>query len=278
MKFAFCTNILRRRPLTEAVEVIAKAGFKGVELVADRPHAFPEETKAPKIMALKESVEKHRLEICALNSCRASALGDDSRPSWVSEDWEEREKRIRYTLDCFRLAGALGVPSVITHGGGRIPESMTRNDGWRLFVANMHRVLPLAQKLGVKLLVQPAPGEVVESAAHVLDLFKELEEYSALGVSFDAVHFRCTGQDLCDAWKLLYPFVGLVHLEDSPQEESHQHTQLGEGNMDIPRFLRSVEESGYEGFVSIEMEAKEQTAEETVNYSARYLKQQGFLG
>ncbi len=149
MKFAYSTSIFKMRSLKDAVDSVAKAGFEAVELMADRPHVFPQDFKASEISTLHECLERRKLKVISLGAGRVSALGDGHHPSWIEEDWKERELRIRYTLDCLRLAAALGVPSISILPGGKIPQSMNQREAWRLFVANLHRVLPLARKLAV---------------------------------------------------------------------------------------------------------------------------------
>ena len=42
MKLAFSTNAYTRFPLIEALRGIKAAGFAGVEILADAPHAYPD--------------------------------------------------------------------------------------------------------------------------------------------------------------------------------------------------------------------------------------------
>ena len=42
MQLAFSTNAYTRFPLIESLRRIGAAGFAGVEILADQPHAYPE--------------------------------------------------------------------------------------------------------------------------------------------------------------------------------------------------------------------------------------------
>jgi sugar phosphate isomerase/epimerase len=277
MKFAYSTSIFKMRPLKDAVDCVAKAGFEAVELMADRPHVFPQDFKASEISTLHECLERRKLKVIGLGAGRVSALGDGHHPSWIEEDWKERELRIRYTLDCLRLAAALGVPSISIFPGGKIPQSMNQGEAWRLFVADLHRVLPLARKLAVRVLVEPTPEMLVENSEQMLALLKEFDGDEALGVNFGTADLAFAGEDPCEAWDRLKPYAGQIHLGDLVEGSDHRHTQLGEGVLDIPRFLRSVLASGYEGYVTVEMESADRDAEELVLGSAVYLRKEGFL-
>lgn len=277
MRFAYSTNVFRSRPLSEAIDAIAKAGFCAVEIVADRPHAFPDDLSAPEIAQLSQCLTERKMKVCNLNSSLVTALPDVYNPSWLEEDWQQREMRIRYTLDCLRLAAAMGIPHVSTNAGGEIPETMNQAEAFRLLVANMHRVLPLARKLGVKLLIEPEPGFLLETSEQALELLKELEFNEYLGINFDVGHFYCVGEDPCHSWEKLKCYIAHVHLDDIPASRSHRHTQLGEGAVDLAALLHAVKNSDYQGYVTVRVDAYEQKAEEIVVASANYLREHGFL-
>ena len=277
MHFAYSTNVFRSRPLSEAIDGIAKAGFSAVEIIADRPHAFPDDLSAATTAELGRCLTEKKIKVCNLNSSLVTAMTEVYNPSWLEEDWQHREMRIRYTLDCMRLAAAIGIPCVSTNAGGEIPETMNQRDAFRLLVANMHRVLPLAKKLGVKLLIEPEPGLLLETSEQTLEFMKELEFNEHLGINFDAGHFFCVGEDPCQSWEKLKCYVAHVHLDDIPASRSHRHTQLGEGAVDIPALLDCIKTSGYQGYVTVRVDAYDQKPEEIVVASATYLREKGFL-
>ena len=246
-------------------------------MMADRPHAFPEDVAAAHVSGLVQSLEANNVKAIGLNTCRVSVYGDGYAPSWLDDDWMEREKRIRYTLDCLRLAAALGVPHISIEGASPVPAIMHIYEAWRLFLANMHRVVPLARRLGVKILLQPEPGVRIRTSSEVLAFIEEMGSPEHLRVDFDAAHFFHIGEDPCEAWEKLKSLSSHVHLADIRKDQKFRCRQLGEGEMDIPAFLQCVRDSGYEGFVTVKVDAYEQMADEVVNASAHYLREKGFM-
>jgi fructoselysine 3-epimerase len=226
---------------------------------------------------LTECLVQRKLKVCNLNAGVVTALGTKDHPSWLEEDWVQRETRIRYTLDCLRLAAAMGIPSVSTLAAGRIPSTMNRTDAWRLFVANIHRVLPLARKLGVKLLIEPGPELLLEKSAELVAFLKELELDPMLRVDFSLGHLYCADEDPIEAWEVLKPYVSVIHIEDVPADRKHKHVQLGEGSLDISGFLRRVEQSEFQGYVVVKLDAFDQNPEEIVLHSAEYLQRNAFM-
>jgi sugar phosphate isomerase/epimerase len=248
-----------------------------VELLADRPHAFPEDLTAAQSARLIECLTQRKLKACNLSACNVSALGAKDHPSWLEEDWIQRETRIRYTLDCLRLGAAMGIPSVSTLAAGRIPSTMNRMDGWRLFMANMQRVMPLARKLGVKVFIQPEPELLLERSGEMLEFLKEFGMDPFMQVDFNLGHFYCAGEDPLEAWEVLKSHVGIIHIEDVPADRKHKHVQLGEGSLDLQGFLHRVKEADYKGYVVVKLDTYDQNPEEIVMASAEYLQRAGFL-
>lgn len=277
MLWAYSTLPFRRKSLKEAVDAVAKGGFRCVELLADRPHLFPEDFRANAISELTQCLAQRNMRIVNLNGWQASALGDVTHPNWLAEDWRERELRIRYTLDCLRLAAALGIPTVSTNGGGPIPESMNEREAWRLFVANMHRVTPIAKKLGVKLCFRPEPDQLIRTNVQTLEFLKEVEEPGVLTVDFDPTYAVLQGEDPCKAFQSLRPHIAFVRLTDLAAGEVHRHTQLGEGVFDIPSFIQCLKEHGYGGYVVISVPSSERSPDEVVAASKEYLARHGYL-
>ena len=276
MKFAYSSAMFRLRPLPEAIATIAQNGFSAVELLADRPHAFPEDIKGAEVNVLNGSLRDNKITVSNLNSSVALTIGDAQHPSWIEEDWMEREKRIRYTLDCLRLGAVLGIGTVSTNGGGVIPASMHQGEAWRLLAANMHRTLPLAERLGVKLLLQPEPDMLLQTSHQLLKFVEELTPSHTVGINFNVVHLYCAGEDPVEAWDRVKAHVGHVELSDAPAAGNHRHLPLGEGEIDIPRFLAHLDTSGYDGYVTIAMEVQEHDPAGMVAASAAYLRNHGF--
>ncbi len=61
MKLSFSTNAFVRFSVPEAIEIIAKTGYSGVEILADIPHLYPFSTTAPSLSEIASSLEKNRI-------------------------------------------------------------------------------------------------------------------------------------------------------------------------------------------------------------------------
>src|SRR5260370_20112895 len=71
MQLAFSTNAYTRFSLIDALRGIKRAGFAGVEILADPPHAYPDQIDAALTSSAKREFESLDLEVCNIN-CNCS--------------------------------------------------------------------------------------------------------------------------------------------------------------------------------------------------------------
>src|SRR5450432_3350578 len=71
MKLAFSTNAYTRFPLIDALRGIKSAGFSGVEILADAPHAFPPQITSEMTSDVARTLDKLSLQVSNIN-CNCS--------------------------------------------------------------------------------------------------------------------------------------------------------------------------------------------------------------
>ena len=104
MKFAFSTNAFGKFSAEDAISLIAKAGYAGVELMLDTPHLFPRDATPAKIASICNAASDAGIEFSNANAFPMCAIGDTWNPSWVDDDPEVRKLRVRHTADALRLS------------------------------------------------------------------------------------------------------------------------------------------------------------------------------
>src|SRR5262245_53735864 len=105
IKLAFSTNAFKRYSLEDSILEIAKAGYSGVEILCDVPHAYLPHFKENHIRSLKQTLASCNLQISNLNAFTLFAVGDTYHSSWIEES---REIRIQHIIDCINLAKNIG--------------------------------------------------------------------------------------------------------------------------------------------------------------------------
>jgi sugar phosphate isomerase/epimerase len=269
MKFAFSANAFRRYSIRETIDLVADLGYRGIEIMADVPHAFPAHLSARDVADLRRAIEGRGLEVSNLNAFMHHADGDTYHPTWIEPQLELRRKRIDYTLACIDLAAELGAGTLSTEPGGPL-EGMSEARGLELFLEGLRAVEKRARARKVRVLIEPEPGLLIENSRQFLALSRHLDP-RVFGLNFDIGHFFCVGEDPCALVPDLMPFISHFHLEDIAANRVHHHLMLGEGAIDIASVLRTIRGTGFAGFVTVELYTYEDQPDSAARRAIEYL-------
>jgi len=270
MVFGYSTNAFKKFSLTEAIEKIAAIGFKGAEILGDRPHLYPPDFDQSQIARLKDVAAENKIKLTNLNSFTLFAVGDTYLPSWIEPDKARREIRIRHTLDSLKMATQIGCPNISIPPGGPL-NGLDRQQAMRLFYQGLEQVIPTAEELGVMILVEPEPDLMIETAGQFRDFVRDIQS-KYVGLNFDIGHFFCVGEDPRRAFEELFQWVGHVHLEDIASSREHNHLIAGRGAIDFKGVFTAMVQLGYPGDISLELYTYQDTPEEAGRESLSYLR------
>ena len=270
MVFGYSTNAFVKFGLVDAVARIARLGFKGVEIMADRPHLYPPDVEEDEFRRLQQALTAGGLKVTNLNSFTLFAVGDTYLPSWIEPEPRRRGIRIRHTQECLRLARRLGCTNISVPPGGPLAD-VTRAEAERLFYEGIEQVAPLAEELNVRLLVEPEPGLMIETTRQFQAFMRGVRS-PAVGVNFDIGHFFCAGEDPQEAFETLFQWVGHVHLEDIASTRVHRHLIAGQGAIRFADVLKCMRQLGYAGDISLELYPYVDRPEDAGRESLAFLK------
>lgn len=270
MKFAFSSNGFLRHRLVDAIGIVASAGYRGIEIMADVPHAYPLHLTDAHIHDIRTALSDHGLEVSNLNAFMHHADGDTYHPSWIEHDPALRAKRVDYTLRCVDLAVQLGAANISTEPGGPL-HGMNRDQGLQLFKEGLNQVETTAREAGVRILIEPEPGLLIENSRQFLELFQGLD-HDVFGLNFDVGHFYCVNEDLPQLIRDMKGIARHYHLEDIPPSRAHHHLMLGEGAIDLHEALNTIHETGYSGFVTVELYTYAHAAPDAARDAFRFLR------
>jgi sugar phosphate isomerase/epimerase len=251
MILGYSTNAFVKFTLFESVERIAGLGFRGIEIMCDQPHLYPPDFSGKDLTRLKEMLERFHLKVTNLNSFTLFAVGDTYLPSWIEPEAERRNIRIAHTLNCIKIADALGCRNISVPPGGPL-GTITRREALRLFYEGLEQVIPLAERLNVKILVEPEPELLLENTKEFKSFIKNVPS-PAVGINFDIGHFFCAGEDPARSFEELFQWVGHVHIEDIAPSRIHNHLIVGKGAIPFPDILNAMGRLQYQGDISLEL-------------------------
>jgi len=271
MKFAFSSNAFLQYNLSETISLLAGIGYQGVEIMADVPHAYPLYFTDEDIRQTRKLLDEKHVRVSNLNAFMHNADGDTYHPSWIEKDPAERARRIEYTIRCIDLAEKLGAPHISTEPGGPM-DGISREEGMSHFLTGLRAVEERARRKGIRILIEPEPGLLIENSSEFLEIYNRLDP-AVFGLNFDIGHFFCVGEDPSALVLRLKDCAPHFHLEDIDSSRRHHHLMLGEGAIDIPGVLETIDGTGFSGFVTVELYTYSENAEEAARNAFRYLSE-----
>jgi sugar phosphate isomerase/epimerase len=256
LRLAFSSNAYLDVTVEEAVARVAGAGYRGIELLADVPHAWPAGLLDEQKEAIRQAVYRHGLVISNINAFMMNAVADPRQPywhpGWTDPDPHYRAIRREHTKRALRLAAALGAVSISTEPGGELAAGQSRRDASAIFYDEIMPVLDVAAAANVMLLVEPEPGLLIETFEQYLE-FADRVNHPALGLNFDVGHAFCVADDPAEWVPRLVRHTRHYHLEDIAATRVHHHLVPGEGAIDFGGVLRAIATHTPELWLTVEL-------------------------
>jgi sugar phosphate isomerase/epimerase len=262
IRLAFSTNAFKQNSLSEAVSAIAAAGFSGVELMADVPHAHPASFAPGARRQLRAQLDELHLTVSNVNAFTLFADGDTYHPTWIEDDPARRKARIDHTLASIELAAEFGSKTIsLQPGGPLIGTTLAPRPAAERFAEGITQILPAACRLGVTLAIEPEPGLLIQTSGEYLD-FKQrfFSDEDLVKMNCDIGHLFCVGEDPAAVIRRMPQQIAHIHLEDIGQNRVHQHLAPGKGVIDFPSIFRALNDINYTGWVTVELYPYETTA------------------
>lgn len=279
MKLGYSTNAFVKMSLFNAIKQIADLGFGGIEIMGDRPHLYPPDWNDEALQYLKKKISLAGLKVTNINSFTLFAVGDTYLPSWIEPEQSRRDLRVAHTLQSLHMADQLGCANISVPPGGPLPSGMSRKEASRLFHAGLDQVIPRAEELGVKILIEPEPDLLMENTKQIRSFIAEIRS-SQVGINFDIGHFFCAGEEPGESFQELLPWIGHVHIEDIATSRKHHHLIPGQGAINFETVLQAIKNTGYDGDISLELytyaDKPTEAGEESLDYLLSIFDTVGF--
>lgn len=234
----YCSSMLLRGPVLDAVEAIAAAGFDGVEVWADQV-ADNGETPA-KILGAARSA--------GVGLTVHASSYDINLAAWNRGIRAESRRQIEASV---QLAADLEAPIVVVHPGRRSSGQDTIEDYWSIVLESLEPIDALAEQLGVTLaveLMELRPKEVVMLPADATRILSH--GFRATGLTVDLAHAYTHGDPVAFLDAIDMDDIAHVHLSDSDPDTVH--LPLGEGALPLNAVVTRLVERGYDRIVNIE--------------------------
>jgi L-ribulose-5-phosphate 3-epimerase len=226
------TNTYHTYSLEEALGGIAEAGYRHVEL-----SAVPGWTEH---VALNGADQLRRqLSDFGLTPVSLSAHSDLT----TREGVEHGVKAVRWAAD-------FGIPIVNTAIGGHASQE----EDEAAFLENMSELADAAEEAGVVVALE-IHGDIMASGAKTLPLLEKIGRES-VKVNYDTANVEFySGEKAVDDLPRIAHQLAHVHLKDTVGGKGvWNFPAIGTGSVDFERVVQILEEAGYSGPFSVELE------------------------
>jgi myo-inositol catabolism protein IolH len=279
MKITLDPYMLRGVPLTELPGMVAELGYEHIEL-------SPREDFIPFFVHPRAD----RAAIAAFKKALASAGVSVATVlplyRWSGPDEDERQAAVRYWRRAIQIAVDLGCRVMNSEFNGR-PEAAAASEAqfWR----SLEELLPVFEREGVQLRLEPHPDDFVENGHEALSLIRGIDN-DLVSFLYCAPHTFHQGGDMEAIMRDAGPLLTHLHIADSFDHRAssglryilnppgtparvHQHLDIGQGEVDWDLFFATLADVGFDGIATVCVFAWEERAQESSRFNLAKIRE-----
>jgi sugar phosphate isomerase/epimerase len=247
MKYALCQELFEDRPWDEQCRTMTRLGYTGIEVAPFSICGHPRELSTADRQKLRQTAEAHGLEIMGLHWLLAKTTGfhltaDDPRIRAATSD---------YLALLADLCGDLGGTIMVFGSPAQrsLREGLSREEGVARAVETFRACMPRLAERGVTLCLEPLTTKETNFINTCADAAEIIERVNHPSI---ALH-----QDVKAMLGEGTPLPQLIHDFKSITKHFHVNDSNllgpGMGETDYPPIFRALRETGYDGWVSVEV-------------------------
>jgi myo-inositol catabolism protein IolH len=251
MKIALDPYMFRSTPLLELPALVAELGFEYIELSPREdfmPFFLHPRADDATVKAFKKSLDAAGVKI-------ASNL---PLYRWSGPDEDERQAAVRYWKRAIQITVDLGCDVMNSEFNGR-PEQASRSEAQ--FWKSMEELLPVFEREGVKLRLEPHPDDFVEDGLVAVDMVRGVNS-PLVSFLYCCPHTFHMGGNMVEIMEHAGDLMTQVHLADSFDHTGssglryitnppgstariHQHLDIGQGEVQWDLFFETLNRLGF---------------------------------
>lgn len=177
---------------------------------------------------------------------------------WSGPDEDAREAAVRYWKRVIRITAELGVDTIGTEFSGR-PERAEESE--RMFYRSMEELVPIIEKEGIKVFIDPHPDDFVENGLAAWRVIRGINSKN-FGMVYVASHTFHMQEQPLEIMRTAGERIGIVHVSDTMDHTRshglryisnppgnavrvHQHLKMGDGDVNWDEFFGGLKEIGF---------------------------------
>jgi myo-inositol catabolism protein IolH len=251
MKITLDPYMHRRTPLLELPALVAELGYEYIEL-------SPREDFMPFFLMPRADDAKVRAFKKALDAAGVKVAANLPLYRWSGPDEDERQAAVRYWKRAIQITTQLDCTVMNSEFNGR-PEQASRSEA--MFWKSMEELLPVFEKEGVELRLEPHPDDFVEDGLTAVDMVRGINS-PLVSFLYCTPHTFHQGGNLVEIMEYAGDLLTHVHLADCFDHRAssglryitnppgntvrvHQHLDIGQGEVDFDTFFKTLGGLGF---------------------------------
>ena len=250
MKLSYSTKLYYNYRLEDTIRRAAKIGYPGVEIWGGRPHAYYKDMDESAVSSVKRVIEETGVEISGFIPAQFGYPTNLCSP--IDNIRKDSVEYIKRSMD---TSLALGCKKV-SLCPGRTLYGQGYKKGMEALNASLSDLVEYAIQKDALLLLEPAhmlESDLILTVEEGARLIEE-QGYENMGIALDTGHCHVNKEVLVDTVYLLKQkrIPMHIHLDDN-NTTADQHKIPGEGTIDFVPFLQALIETGYDGYLTVEL-------------------------
>ena len=247
MKYSLSTFVYYRYPLKEAIKRTASFGYQGVEIWGGRPHAYFEDMTEGCISEIKVEIED-----CGLTVSNFIPAQFRYPTNLAAYDETIRKNSVEYIKRNIEIAEKFNAPYVsLCPGFSMYGESVGK--AWDCMIRSFSELLDYSKDMTVKLILEPGNRAETDLVVTVDDGLRAIGQLDfRMGILPDTGHLFINREPMSYIVEKVRGLVCHYHIDDN-MGISDDHLVPGEGRINYDTFIKSLNQSAYEGYLAVEL-------------------------
>lgn len=266
MNFAICNEIFQGWKIADVIQFAAKTGYTGIEIAPFTIAKYVTDVSADERQKIRQAAAEADIAITGIHWVLAQTEG----LFLTHNDPTVRERSAKYFCDLVDFCSDLG-GNIIVVGSPKqrnVPEGATPQQAWDWAKETLSRAVARALHRGVTLCLEPlSPQETnfINTAEEAVRFVKQFRSPS-LKIILDVKAMSSESKPIPQIIEQSWPHFAYFHANDKNLKGP------GFGDVDFKPIASALRDTGYEGWVSVEVFNFDEGPEAIATRSLDYLK------